>query len=152
MTLFPILRRIQRPTTQGHSSHAKYENSRKIETCRNNHFQRIHYPCFGSTYRRCWKWWPSTCKHLLIHWWKDSLTSAKICGVNSVHARRILSFMSSGVVGATVITRSLTKPSCCIHMFMRTCKGTRSSQEYAVHAVSRYSKFYKSIDSLRSFC
>ena len=26
-TLLPILRRIQRPTTQGHSSHAKYENS-----------------------------------------------------------------------------------------------------------------------------
>ena len=24
MTLLPILRRIQRPTTQGHSSHAKY--------------------------------------------------------------------------------------------------------------------------------
>ena len=31
MTLLPILRRIQRPTTQGHSSHAKYENTRKIE-------------------------------------------------------------------------------------------------------------------------
>ena len=30
MTLLPILRRIQRRTTQGHSSHAKYENSRKI--------------------------------------------------------------------------------------------------------------------------
>ena len=30
MILLPILRRIQRPTTQGHSSHAKYENSRKI--------------------------------------------------------------------------------------------------------------------------
>ena len=30
MTLLPILRRIQRPTTQGHSCHAKYENSRKI--------------------------------------------------------------------------------------------------------------------------
>ena len=30
MTLLSILRRIQRPTTQGHSSHAKYENSRKI--------------------------------------------------------------------------------------------------------------------------
>ena len=30
MKLLPILRRIQRPTTQGHSSHAKYENSRKI--------------------------------------------------------------------------------------------------------------------------
>ena len=30
MTLLPILRRIQRPTTQGHSSHAKYESvSRK---------------------------------------------------------------------------------------------------------------------------
>ena len=29
MTLLPILRQIQRPTTQGHSSHAKYENSRK---------------------------------------------------------------------------------------------------------------------------
>ena len=42
MTLLPILRRIQQPTTQGHSSHAKYENSRKIETYRNNHFQRIH--------------------------------------------------------------------------------------------------------------
>ena len=27
MTLLPILRRIQRPTTQDHSSHAKYENS-----------------------------------------------------------------------------------------------------------------------------
>ena len=42
MTLLPILRRIQRPPTQGHSSHAKYENSRKIETYRNNHFRRIH--------------------------------------------------------------------------------------------------------------
>ena len=42
MTLLPILRRIQRLTTQGHSSHAKYENSRKIETYRNNHFQRSH--------------------------------------------------------------------------------------------------------------
>ena len=31
MTLLPILRRIQRPTIQGHSSHTKYENSRKIE-------------------------------------------------------------------------------------------------------------------------
>ena len=30
MTLLPIQRRIQRPTTQGHSIHAKYENSRKI--------------------------------------------------------------------------------------------------------------------------
>ena len=30
MTLLPILRRIHRPTTQGHSSHAKYENSGKI--------------------------------------------------------------------------------------------------------------------------
>ena len=30
MTLLPILRRIQRPTAKGHSSHAKYENSRKI--------------------------------------------------------------------------------------------------------------------------
>ena len=30
MKLLPILRRIQRPTTQGHSSDAKYENSRKI--------------------------------------------------------------------------------------------------------------------------
>ena len=40
--LLPILRRIQRPTTQGHSSHAKYENGRKIETYRNNLFQRIH--------------------------------------------------------------------------------------------------------------
>ena len=30
MTLLPILRRIQRPTAQGHSGHAKYENSRKI--------------------------------------------------------------------------------------------------------------------------
>ena len=28
MTLLPMLRQIQRPTTQGHSSHAKYENSR----------------------------------------------------------------------------------------------------------------------------
>ena len=32
MILLPILRRIQRPTTQGHSSHTKYKNSRKIET------------------------------------------------------------------------------------------------------------------------
>ena len=31
MTLLPILRRIQRPTIQGHSSHAKYE-SRIIPT------------------------------------------------------------------------------------------------------------------------
>ena len=30
MTLLRTLRQIQRPTTQGHSSHAKYENSRKI--------------------------------------------------------------------------------------------------------------------------
>ena len=30
MILLPILRRIQRPTTQGHSSHEKYENNRKI--------------------------------------------------------------------------------------------------------------------------
>ena len=30
ITLLPILRRIQRPITQGHSSHVKYENSRKI--------------------------------------------------------------------------------------------------------------------------
>ena len=30
ITLLPILRRIRRPTTQGHSSHAKNENSRKI--------------------------------------------------------------------------------------------------------------------------
>ena len=30
MTLLPIFRRIQRPTTQGHSSHTKYKNSRKI--------------------------------------------------------------------------------------------------------------------------
>ena len=110
MKLLPILRRIQRRTTQGHSSHAKYENSRKIETYRNNHFQRIHWPWFVSTYRRCSKWWPSTCKHLLIRWWKDPLTSANICGVISVHARRILSYMSSHVVGATAITRSLTKP------------------------------------------
>ena len=42
MTLLPILRRIQRPTIQGDSSIAKYANSRKIETYRNNHFQRIH--------------------------------------------------------------------------------------------------------------
>ena len=42
MTLLPILRRIQLFTTQGHSSHAMYENSWKIETYRNNHFQRIH--------------------------------------------------------------------------------------------------------------
>ena len=70
MTLLSILRRIQRLTTQGHSSYAKYENSRKIETYRNNHFQRIYYPWFESTYRRCSKWWPLTCKHLLIRWWK----------------------------------------------------------------------------------
>ena len=38
MTILPILRRIQRPTTQSHSSHEKYENSRKIETYRNSHF------------------------------------------------------------------------------------------------------------------
>ena len=42
MTLLPILRRIQRLTTQGRPSHEKYENSRKIKTYRNNHFQRIH--------------------------------------------------------------------------------------------------------------
>ena len=30
MKLLPILRQIQLPTTQGHSSHAKYENSREI--------------------------------------------------------------------------------------------------------------------------
>ena len=42
MILLPILRQIQRPTTQGYSTLAKYENSRKIETNRNNHFQRIH--------------------------------------------------------------------------------------------------------------
>ena len=42
MTLLPILRRIQRPITRDHSSQAKYENSRKIETYRTNHFQRIH--------------------------------------------------------------------------------------------------------------
>ena len=30
MTLLPILRLIRLPTAQGHSSHAKYENSRKI--------------------------------------------------------------------------------------------------------------------------
>ena len=30
ITLLPILRRIQRTTTQGYSSHAEYENSRKI--------------------------------------------------------------------------------------------------------------------------
>ena len=42
MALLPILRRIQRPTTQGHSSDRKYENSRKIETYRNNYFQSIH--------------------------------------------------------------------------------------------------------------
>ena len=30
MTVLPILRRIQRSTTQGHSGHVKYENSRKI--------------------------------------------------------------------------------------------------------------------------
>ena len=34
MTLLPILRQIQRPTTQGHCSHTKYENSQKIETYR----------------------------------------------------------------------------------------------------------------------
>ena len=42
MTLLPTLRRIQRPTTQGRSSYAKYEKSRKIETYSNNHLQRIH--------------------------------------------------------------------------------------------------------------
>ena len=34
--------KFQCSRTQGHSSHAKYENSRKIETYQNNHFQRIH--------------------------------------------------------------------------------------------------------------
>ena len=34
MTLLPILRRIQRPTTQGHSSHTKYDSSRQIVTYR----------------------------------------------------------------------------------------------------------------------
>ena len=41
ITLLPILRRTQRIATQGHSSRRKYENSWKIETYRNNHFQRI---------------------------------------------------------------------------------------------------------------
>ena len=41
MTLLPILRRIQRPATKGYSIHAMYENSRKVETYRNNHFQKI---------------------------------------------------------------------------------------------------------------
>ena len=40
MTLLPILRRIQRPTTQGHCSRVKYGNSRKIETYRNNHLSK----------------------------------------------------------------------------------------------------------------
>ena len=31
MSLLPILRPTQRPTTQGHSRHAKHENSWKIE-------------------------------------------------------------------------------------------------------------------------
>ena len=38
MTLLTIIRRIQRPTIQDHSSHANYENSPKFETYRNNHF------------------------------------------------------------------------------------------------------------------
>ena len=42
MTLLLILRRIQGPARQGHSSHVKYVNSRKVETYRNNDFQRIH--------------------------------------------------------------------------------------------------------------
>ena len=42
VTLLPILKRIQRPTTQGHSCHAKYENIRKIQIYRDNHFHRIH--------------------------------------------------------------------------------------------------------------
>ena len=37
------------------------------------------------------------------------MTSANICGVISVHARRILSFMFSSVIGATAITRSVKK-------------------------------------------
>ena len=41
LKLLPILRRIQRPTTQGHSSHAKYENSRKIIFIS---FQFLRYP------------------------------------------------------------------------------------------------------------
>ena len=41
MTLLPILRRIQRPTTQDHSSHAKYENSRKIISIS---FHFLRYP------------------------------------------------------------------------------------------------------------
>ena len=43
MTLLPILRRIERPATQGHSSHAKYENSRKIIL--------ISYDTHGNTHR-----------------------------------------------------------------------------------------------------
>ena len=42
MTLLLILRRIQRSTTQGHSGHAKYESSRKMETYWDNHFQKMH--------------------------------------------------------------------------------------------------------------
>ena len=41
MTLLPILRGIQRPTTKGHSSHTKYENSRKIETYQIKHLKEV---------------------------------------------------------------------------------------------------------------
>ena len=44
MTLLPILRRIQRPTAQGHSSHAKHENSRKINF--------ISYDTHDNTHRK----------------------------------------------------------------------------------------------------
>ena len=41
MTLLAILRRIQRPTTQGHSSNAKYETSREIIFI---YFHFLRYP------------------------------------------------------------------------------------------------------------
>ena len=42
MKLLPILRRIQGPITQGHSSHAKYKKSRKIIFI-SFHFLRIAF-------------------------------------------------------------------------------------------------------------
>ena len=41
MTLLPILRRIQRPITQGHSSQARYENTREILFI---YFHFLRYP------------------------------------------------------------------------------------------------------------
>ena len=51
MTLLPILRRIQRPITQGHSGHAKYENSRKIILIS---FHFLRYPWQYTSIGYCW--------------------------------------------------------------------------------------------------